>query len=113
MNIHNEKIFKLKKKKNEKKKILIVSFNSNYFLPLYKSDNEVVRYGIILIVWSSEHVQAIIIIIVRIIICEKDKKKGFWGEVPIGLRYFSTATFSASSLNPGLCCLHTNQDLKL
>ena len=75
-----------------KKKILIVSFNSNYFLPIYKSDNEVVRYGIILINWSSEHVQAIIIIIVRIIICEKEKK-GFWGEAPIGLRYFPTATF--------------------
>ena len=43
------------------------------FLLIYKSDNEVVRYGIIpYFIASSEHVQ--LIIIVRIIICEKGKK---------------------------------------
>ena len=43
------------------------------FLLIYKSDNEVVRYGIIpYFIASSEHVQ--LIIIVRIIICEKGEK---------------------------------------
>ena len=44
------------------------------FLLIYKSDNEVVRYGIIPnFIASSEHV--LLIIIVRIIICEKRETK--------------------------------------